>query len=149
MEINNNVDLIFSYSKKGEEKFSKSLVPKDNYYDLSLEGLSIGEYNFEVSISGSKNKVLRSGSFTIINSQREKMNTIANYEKLSSINQNGNNYSLSNLDKLINKLSEGYKEKIKFHSEEKSKDIINYKWLIILLFFPFLEWIIRKNNGLL
>ena len=149
MEINNNVDLIFSYSKKGEEKFSKSLVPKNNYYDLSLEGLSIGEYNFEVSISGSKNKVLRSGSFTIINSQREKMNTVANYEKLSSINQNGNNYSLSNLDELINKLSEGYKEKIKFHSEEKSKDIINYKWLIILLFFPFLEWIIRKNNGLL
>ena len=149
MEINNNVDLIFSYSKKGQEKFSKSLVPKNNYYDLSLEGLSIGEYNFEVSISGSKNKVLRSGSFTIINSQREKMNTVANYEKLSSINQNGNNYSLSNLDELINKLSEGYKEKIKFHSEEKSKDIINYKWLIILLFFPFLEWIIRKNNGLL
>ena len=149
MEINNNVDLIFSYSKKGQEKFSKSLVPKNNYYDLSLEGLSIGEYNFEVSISGSKNKVLRSGSFTIINSQREKMNTVANYEKLSSINQNGNNYSLSNLDELINKLSESYKEKIKFHSEEKSKDIINYKWLIILLFFPFLEWIIRKNNGLL
>ena len=149
MEINNDEDLIFSYSKNGKEKFSKSLIPRQNYYDLVLEGLSIGDYNYEVSVAESKNKIFKNGSFSIINSQREKMNTVANHQNLSTVNQNGNSYYLSDFDQLINKLINNAEDKYESHLEEKAKDIINYKWLIVLLIFPFLEWVIRKNKGLL
>ena len=149
IEINNDVDIIFSYSKKGQQKFSKNLIPRNNYYDLSLDGLSIGEYNYQVNVEGLKNKISSIGSFSIVNSQREKMNTVANHQNLSIINQKGRSYSISNFDQLIDKLIISAESKNKSHLEEKAKDIINYKWLIILLFFPFLEWIIRKDKGLL
>ena len=68
---------------------------------------------------------------------KEKMNTVANLQNLSAINQNGESYSLSNLDQLINKLILNAGSKSKAHLEQKAKDIINYKWLILLLFFPF------------
>ena len=77
------------------------------------------------------------------------MKQIANLQNLSTINQNGESYSISNLDQLINKLILNAGSKNKSHLEKKAKDIINYKWLILLLFFPFSEWIIRKNKGLL
>ncbi|MAE15412.1 MAG: hypothetical protein CL821_07475 [Crocinitomicaceae bacterium] len=149
MEISNDVDINFSYAKEGEQKFFKNLIPRNNYYDLNLEGLSIGDYNYEVTVDGLKNKISKNGSFSIVNSQREKMNTVANLQNLSAINQNGESYSLSNLDQLINKLILNAGSKNKAHLEQKAKDIINYKWLIFLLFFPFLEWIIRKNKGLM
>ena len=49
-EIKNDVNIIFSYSKEGKQKFSKNLVPRNNYYDLSLNGLSIGDYNYQVNV---------------------------------------------------------------------------------------------------
>ena len=137
IEINNDVDINFSYAKEGEQKFSKNLIPRNNYYDLNLEGLSIGDYNYEVTVDGLKNKISKNGSFSIVNSQREKMNTVANHQNLSAINQNGESYSLSNLDQLINKLILNAGSKNKAHLEQKAKDIINYKWLILLLFFLF------------
>ena len=149
IEINNDVDIIFSYAKEGEQKFSKNLIPRNNYYDLTLDGLSIGDYNYEVTVDGLKNKISKNGSFSIVNSQREKMNTVANLQNLSTINQNGESFSLLNLDQLINKLILNAGSKNKAHLEQKAKDIINYKWLVLLLFFPFLEWIIRKNKGLM
>ena len=149
MEIDNDVDIIFSYSMKDGQKFSKNLISRNNYYDLSLDGLSIGTYNYQVYVEGLKNKISSSGSFSIVNSQREKINIVANHQKLSTINQNGKSYSLSNLDKLVNELILTANNKKKSNLKEKLKDIINYKWLILLLFFPFLEWIIRKNKGLL
>jgi hypothetical protein len=39
--------------------------------------------------------------------------------------------------------------KIKTHIEQKQQDLINYKWLLLLLVFPFIEWFLRKNKGLL
>jgi len=41
-----------------------------------------------------------------------------------------------------------YERKIKAHNEKTEKDLINFKWLILLLLLPFLEWFIRKNNGM-
>tara|TARA_B100001094_G_scaffold60606_1_gene56168 strand:+ start:674 stop:2743 length:2070 start_codon:yes stop_codon:yes gene_type:complete len=149
IEVSNDVDIIFSYSKKGGQNFSKNLIPRNNYYDLSLDGLTIGDYNYVVNVEGLNNKISSSGSFSIVTSQREKMNTVANHQNLLTINQNGSSYSLSNLDVLVNDLILNAVNKNKSHIEEKAKDIINYKWLVLLLIFPFLEWIIRKDKGLL
>ena len=71
---------------------------------MSLDGLTIGDYNYVVNVEGLNNKISSSGSFSIVTSQREKMNTVANHQNLLTINQNGSSYSLSNLDVLVNDL---------------------------------------------
>ena len=81
MEISNDVDINFSYAKEGEQKFSKNLIPRNNYYDLNLEGLSIGDYNYEVTVDGLKIKFLRMEVF-LLSIHKEKMNTQSPISKI-------------------------------------------------------------------
>ena len=55
----------------------------------------------------------------------------------------------SEFKNLTDNLKKDNNSKIKTHTEEKRQDLINYKWLLLLLIFPFVEWFLRKNKGLL
>ena len=77
------------------------------------------------------------------------MNTVANPKKLAVLNKNGGSYQFSEIKNLVNDLKKDNILKIKTHIEQKQQDLINYKWLLLLLIFPFVEWFIRKNKGLL
>jgi hypothetical protein len=77
-------------------------------------------------------------------------NTVANKENLKLITTENDFYHLSQVSKLIEKLLSDGSNKVKYHQEDNSKNIIHYWWvLLIILLFPFLEWLIRKNNGLI
>ena len=74
----------------------------------------------------------------------EKLNTVAKPKKLALLNQNGESYYLK-IKNLVDDLKKDNNFKIKTHIEQKQQDLINYKWLLFLLIFPFVEWILRKK----
>ena len=149
MEIESGADIVFSYQDStGKENF-KNLISRDNFYDLKLIGLPIGDYSYKISLNN-ENEILKTdGDFSIIPSNIEKLNTVANPKKLAVLNQNGGSYQFSEIKNLVDKLKKDNNLKIKSHIEKKQQDLINYKWLLLLLIFPFVEWFFRKDKGLL
>ncbi|MDG1439689.1 MAG: hypothetical protein P8Q16_02915 [Flavobacteriales bacterium] len=146
MELNNDVELVFSYEKE-DEKFSKTLISKDKYYELNLDGLSIGEYSYAVAVKSSNN-IFKKGTFSVVKSQKEINSTVANHLKIRNLNNKGKSYYLNQINDLINQLKNLGELKQKSHFELKEKALINNKWLLILLLFPIVEWVVRKNQGL-
>ena len=149
MEIEPEADIIFSYTDSTGKEYFKNLISRDNFYDLKLTGLPIGNYSYKITVEDAIEQILSSGEFSIIPSNIEKLNTVSNPKKLAVLNQNGRTYTFSEIQILIDKLKLANKDKIKTHLEQKQKDLINYKWLLMLLILPFSEWFLRKNKGLL
>ncbi len=149
MEVVSGADIVFSYQDSSGKEYFKNLISRDNFYDLKLNGLPIGDYNYKI-ILNNEDEILKSeGKFSIIPSNIEKLNTVANPKKLALLNQNGGSYQFSEIKNLVELLKNDNNLKIKTHVEQKQQDLINYKWLLLLLIFPFVEWFIRKNKGLL
>jgi len=149
MEVVSGADIVFSYQDSSGKEYFKNLISRDNFYDLKLNGLPIGDYNYKI-ILNNEDEILKSeGKFSIIPSNIEKLNTLANPKKLALLNQNGGSYQFSEIKNLVELLKNDNNLKIKTHVEQKQQDLINYKWLLLLLIFPFVEWFIRKNKGLL
>ena len=149
MEIEAEADIIFSYKDSTGKEYFKNLISRDNFYDLKLTGLPIGNYSYKITVEDAIEQILSSGEFSIIPSNIEKLNTVSNPKKLAVLNQNGRTYTFSEIQILIDKLKLANKDKIKTHLEQKQKDLISYKWLLMLLILPFSEWFLRKNKGLL
>ena len=149
MEVEAEADIIFSYKDSTGKEYFKNLISRDNFYDLKLTGLPIGNYSYKITVEDAIEQILSSGEFSIIPSNIEKLNTVSNPKKLAVLNQNGRTYTFSEIQILIDKLKLANKDKIKTHLEQKQKDLINYKWLLMLLILPFSEWFLRKNKGLL
>ena len=149
MEVVSGADIVFSYQDSSGKEYFKNLISRDNFYDLKLNGLPIGDYNYKI-ILNNEDEILKSeGKFSIIPSNIEKLNTVANPKKLALLNQNGGSYQFSEIKNLVDDLKKDNNLKIKTHIEQKQQDLINYKWLLLFLIFPFIEWILRKNKGLL
>ena len=149
MELESGLDIVFYYKDSSGYENSKNLISRDNFYDLKLSGLAIGDYSYKI-ILNNENEILKTeGKFSIIPSNIEELNTIANPKNLAVLNQNGVSYKFSEFKNLIDNLKIDNNSKIKTHIEQKQLDLINYKWLLLLLIFPFVEWFFRKNKGLL
>ena len=122
----------------------------DNNYEVNLFNLNKGYYNYIISSNHSEEKFVKKGKFRVVRSNREAFNTVANPNSLQTISSNKQFYHLSEIRKLLNNLKLTGEEKLRYHKEEVTKDLIHYKWImIILVLLPFLEWLIRKNNGLI
>ncbi|MAJ06587.1 MAG: hypothetical protein CL827_06980 [Crocinitomicaceae bacterium] len=148
MEVNTDVELIMNYTNSNGDQFSKKMVTNNQYYELNVDGLDLGDYEYEISVIATENKINKKGSFSIINSQREQNNIVANHQKMRSLNQNGKSHYLKDLNLLMNQLKLSASKKSKTHLESDEKPLINNKWYAIFLILPFLEWGIRKSKGL-
>ncbi len=149
MEFESGADIVFSYKDStGKENF-KNLISRENFYDLKLNGLPIGDYSYKIILNNENELLQTEGKFSIIPSNIEKLNTVANPKKLAVLNQNGASYKFSDIKNLVDNLKKDNNLKIKTHIEQKQQDLINYKWLLLILIFPFIEWFLRKNKGLL
>jgi hypothetical protein len=149
MEVVSGANIVFSYQDSSGKEYFKNLISRDNFYDLKLNGLPIGDYNYKIILHNEDEIFKSEGKFSIIPSNIEKLNTVANPKKLALLNQNGGSYQFSEIKNLVDNLMKDNNLKIKTHIEQKQQDLINYKWLLLLLIFPFVEWFIRKNKGLL
>lgn len=148
MEISTDVEIMISYSKHNGDKFSKKMLSNNQYYELNIDGLELGDYEYEVSVIGTDDNINKNGKFSIINSKRELNNTVANHQKLRSLNKNGSNYYLKDLNILVSHLNLAAKTKTKLHLETEENPLVNSKWFVLFLILPFIEWGIRKSIGL-
>ena len=71
MEISTNVEITISYSNYNGDKFSKKMLSNNQYYELNIDGLELGDYKYEVSVIGTDANINKKGKFSIINSKEK------------------------------------------------------------------------------
>ncbi len=144
-DINANLELFINGDKKGVP-----LQLKNNFYEVQVNDLKSGEYNFIVKNILNSNQV--SGTFTIAKYAVEHEAKISNVISLSTLamNSNGKSYYPSQVNTLIKYLIENQY----YTSVQKENKImvsfIDWKWILSLIILSLsLEWFIRKYRGLI
>lgn len=126
------------------------MLLKNNFYEVDLNSLRAGNYNFTVSVK--EEGIARSGSFTILEFNVEQQFLNANVTKLGRVatNTGGNTYFIDHTESLINELLESEKFKPIQKSDQKVVPLIAWKYLLGLIVLTLsIEWFIRKYNGLI
>lgn len=120
----------------------------NNSYQLSLEALNSGIYEYKVNVEGQD--ISKSGSFQITEFSVEEQFTNANKEKLQRLAERtgGKSYYINNNDGLIQELINS-KEYVTIQRSSISKEsIINWIWILFLLTgLLAIEWFVRKYHG--
>ncbi|WP_310991879.1 VWA domain-containing protein [Aequorivita marina] len=140
-------------SVKNQETEKLRVFPmllRNNYFEVDLNSLPAGSYNYTVSVKDEA--VSSSGSFTILNFNVEQQFLNADIEKLNRVAQqtNGNAYFPSEWDALLKNLIENKNFQNIERSEQKVVPLIDWKYLLALIVLALsAEWFIRKYNGLI
>ncbi|MEM0516781.1 vWA domain-containing protein [Aequorivita flava] len=140
-------------SVKNTETEKQTVFPmllRNNYYEVDLNSLSAGEYNYTVSVANEA--VSSSGSFTILDFNVEQQFLNADVSKLRRMvqNTNGKAFFASEGDLLINALIENTNFQNIEKSEQKVVPLVDWKYLLALIVLALAaEWFIRKYNGLI
>lgn len=137
---------ITNQETKEKKTLPMSLV--NTSYQVDVEGLSAGNYNYKVSVGGQN--INSYGKFKVDNYQVEEQFTNANSEKLQSLaERTGGKLFYKNqeedlLQQLINDKTYFTTQK----SEIKEENLINWKWMLFLIVgLLSLEWFLRKYYG--
>lgn len=140
-----NVTITNSQNKKAKVY---NFLRGNGVYQVNLDGLSAGSYNFVVKELTSNSTF--SGNFEILDFDIEKQFVIPDYLKLSQLaSQNqGKVYLSSEVEQLLDKLLKD----TSFTAIEKEKKtqvpLIDWKWLlVVMLLFLSVEWFVRKYYG--
>jgi hypothetical protein len=138
---------------KNTETEKQTVFPmllRNNYYEVDLNSLPAGEYNYTVSVSNEA--VSSSGNFTILDFNVEQQFLNADVSKLRRVAQNtkGKAYFAAQSDSLIQSLVENTIFQNIEKSEQKVVPLIDWKYLLALIVLALAaEWFIRKYNGLI
>ncbi len=138
---------------KNSETEKQTVFPmllRDNYYEVDLNSLPAGEYNF--TVSAANEAVSSSGNFTILDFNVEQQFLNADVSKLRRVaqNSNGKAYFTAQSDSLINALIANTNYQNIERSEQKVVPLIDWKQLLALIVLALAaEWFIRKYNGLI
>ena len=124
-----------------------------NSYQVSVSGLSSGDYSYKVSVVNQqvKEKINSYGKFKITDFKIEEQFTNANYKKLNALalKTKGNLFYADKIDGLISELSEDAAYYTIQKSITKKEHLIDWKLLLFLIIIILLsiEWFIRKFDG--
>ena len=143
-----NIKLKLFNSKN--EIFDYNFDKYENKYSLNIGELEADNYSFQVIVSDSDipSKV---GEFTVKPVKVEEFNLISDYNLLNNLSKsnNGDMFWPNEIDLLISNIKSFKNQKI-LKISNNELDLIDLKLLlIILLSYIFLEWYIRKYNGLI
>ena len=123
----------------------------NNYFhEIDLNVLDSGSYSFEVNVN---NEVYnKTGMFKILEPNIEKQLINANINDLEQLSENTNAKLF--LDSQVNQLIEELISDNRFYSKQKiTKKTVYLSDITFILFILFvilfLEWLIRKYNGLI
>lgn len=133
-----------------EKQTTFTMLLRNNYYEVDLNSLPAGEYNF--TVSAANETVSSSGNFTILDFNVEQQFLNADVAKLRRVaqNTNGKAYFATQSDSLINALIENTNYQNIERSEQKVVPLIDWKYLLALIVLALsAEWFIRKYNGLI
>ncbi|PKA84111.1 hypothetical protein ATE92_2281 [Ulvibacter sp. MAR_2010_11] len=126
------------------------MLLKNNFYEVDLNSLPAGEYNYTVSVQDEA--VARSGSFSILDFNVEQQFLNADVTKLRRVatNTNGKAFFTTETSNLITQLLEDDRFQQIQKSEQKVVPLIDWKYLLALIVLVLTaEWFIRKYNGLI
>ena len=138
---------------KNTETEKQTVFPmllRNNYFEVDLNSLPAGEYNFTVSVTNEA--VSSSGNFSILDFNVEQQFLNADVSKLQRLaqNSNGKAYFTTQTDALINSLLADSNYQNVERSELKVVPLIDWKYLLALIVLALAaEWFIRKYNGLI
>ena len=143
-----NIELKLFNSKN--EIFDYNFDKYENSYSLNIGALESDNYRFEVFVKDSDVST-KTGVITVKPVKVEELNLISDYNFLNnlSIANNGSLFWPNEINLLISEIKSSKSQKIIRTSNDILKLIDINSLLIFLLFFIFLEWFIRKYNGLI
>ena len=138
--------------KKVKSNFSRELpmLLKGNTYEVNLNGLESGDYEF--TVVALKEKLSKSGKFKILDFNIEDQFLSADYKKLErfSINTGGKSYFPTQMDSLIKELTTDSRFTPVQKSNRNVVSLIDFRYLLLVMVLALAaEWFIRKYNGLL
>ena len=149
-EMDNSLELKLYFEDSLGINYTKKMNKIDDHYQLILRDLKPGYYSYTMKFEDADLTFSDKGYFSIVKSKREWNNIVADHITMKTISGKSNSYFFRDLNKLGTKLIESYDEKLITRQKMENKNILDYKWLMfLLLIFPFLEWTIRKYNGLI
>ena len=143
-----NIKLKLFNSKN--EIFDYNFDKYENRYSLNIGQLEADNYRFQVIVSDSDTPS-KVGEFTVKPVKVEELNLISDYNLLNNLSKsnNGDIFWPNEIDLLISNIKSFKNQKI-LKISNNELDLIDLKLLlIILLSYIFLEWYIRKYNGLI
>lgn len=137
---------ITNQQTKEQKTLPMSLV--NTSYQIDLEGLLEGNYNYKVSVNGQK--INQYGRFKVENYQVEEQFTSANVNKLTKLaNKTGGKlYHKDQNQQLIEELLQDKNYFTTQKSIEKEENLINWKWMLFFIVALLsIEWFLRKYYG--
>jgi len=126
------------------------MLLKNNFFEVDLNNLAAGEYQFSVSVKDES--VSRSGSFTILDFNVEQQFLNADVTKLTRVatNTNGKAYFISESNSIITDLLADTRFQQIQKKEQKIVPLIDWEYLLGLIVLTLsIEWFLRKYNGLI
>lgn len=142
-----SVTLKITNEKRATKSYNFTITADNSRFEVS--GLPAGIYNYEASSSILNKNETSSGQFAIVESDAETLNSKANFDLLKTLSasNNGDFVDFKNIIELRKSLDKkGLTNKV--ISNEELKDIINIKWLLVLIIIlAALEWVLRKYFG--
>jgi len=134
------------------QSFNYFFTKQNSNYKLNAGIHEPGEYSYEAKVKINNEVMVKKGVVIIKEMLSEKMNTVANHKLLNdiSIGSNGKLFYPQEIKKLINEINNNEYIKPITYSENTTSDLIDLKWLFILLVIIFsAEWFLRKVSGII
>lgn len=135
-------------NEKNKEKKTVPFSLVSNSYQVSVEGLSSGDYTYKVSVNNQN--ISSYGKFKVTDYQVEQQFTNANYKKLNSLalKTDGKLFYANKVNDLLEELSVNKSYFTTQKSITKKQNLINWKWaLFLIIALLSIEWFIRKYYG--
>lgn len=135
-------------NKDSEESKSFPFSLENNSYQLELDALESGEYEYTVSVEGQN--IFRNGVFKVSEYSVEEQFTNANKEKLERLSQktNGKTFYGNQSQELVNELLNDPRYVTVQKAIQKQQELIDWKWILfIIIGLLTVEWFTRKYHG--
>ena len=125
----------------------------DKFYDtykVDIGKLPKGDYSYTARTKLGENKYIKSSNFSVIETDKESINTVANFDLLRHVSTkfNGKYYSVKEIGKLVKEIENNKDITSVAYTQTYLSDIINNVWFFILLVsLATIEWVMRKFLG--
>ena len=142
--------LIAVTNSETKDKIVLPMLLKNNFYDIDLNSLSAGEYQYTVAVSDQT--VMRSGNFTILDFDVEEQFLNADVTKLDKLatNTGGKAFFITETSEILSALIKDDSFQLTQKRAQKVVPLIDWKYLLgLIVFLLTSEWLLRKYNGLI
>jgi hypothetical protein len=149
LDLNAEINIKFKNNISGD-LIELPMNINNYFHEIDLNVLDSGSYSFEVNVNNEVHN--KTGMFKILEPNIEKQLINANINDLEQLSENTNGKLF--LDSQVNQLIEELISDNRFYSKQKitkkSVYLSDITFILFILFvILFLEWLIRKYNGLI